>query len=78
MTVWRNSALALGRYIHLRVEEAGRRFNNADGLIVHRDGVEGILMILQHRNKLQTHILGVHLGAEGVRHGLALACGDLN
>ena len=66
------------RCVHLGVEEAGGRLNDADGLIVDRDGVEGALGILQDGDELQTQILGVQLGAERVGHRLLGAGRDLN
>lgn len=65
-------------YIHLWVENAGRRLNNADRLIVHSDSVESIFAIFQNSYKLQTNILRVHLGGEAVGHSLRLASGNLD
>lgn len=63
--------------IHLRVEEASRRLNNADGLVVGGNSVDGVLAVRKNSHKLKAHVLGVHLLAEGVRHGLLFAGGDL-
>lgn len=71
------SAKRLSFYVHLRVEDAGRRLNNANRLVICRKGIEGILVVLDNGNELETHILGVHLGGEGVRDGFGLAGGDL-
>lgn len=67
------ATLRAGRNIHLRVKNAGGSLNNADSLVVDGDGVEGFLRVLEHSYQLETHILGVHLGAEAVRDGLLLA-----
>lgn len=63
--------------IHLGIEDAGGSLNNADGLVVGRDGVESILAV-EDRDQLEAHVLGVHLGAEAVVDSLRLAGGDLN
>jgi hypothetical protein len=65
-----------GGRLHLRVEDAGRRLHNGDGLVVDGDGVEGALLVLEHGYKLQADVLGVHLGREAVRQRLLLAAGD--
>lgn len=67
-----------GVYILLWVEHAERCLNNADGLIVRRDGIESVLAVPENSNELQAHILGMHLGAKRVRHRFRLASGDLD
>jgi hypothetical protein len=62
----------------LRVEEAGSRLNNSNRLVVDRNGVEAVLLVLQHGYERQTQILGVHVGGEGVRDGLLGASWDLD
>lgn len=67
-----------GRYIHLRVEEASSRFHNRNGLVVHRNSEEAVLVVAQNRHKLQTQILGVELGGEAVRNRLLRTSRDLD
>ena len=57
-------------YIHLRIKEAGRCLNNADSLVVDRNGDEVILAILQHSHELKTKVLRVHFCREAVRNCL--------
>lgn len=64
-------------YIHLRVEEASGRLDDADSLVVDRDSVEGVLAVLQHSNELQAEVLGVEFGGEGVGNRLLGAGWDL-
>lgn len=70
--------LVSGRDIHLRVEEAGSRLDNADRLVVHRNRQEVALGVLQHGHQLQTQVAWVQLGREGVGHRLLRAGGDFN
>ena len=65
-------------YIHLRVEEAGRCLNNADSLVVDRNGDEVILAILQHSHELKTTVLRVHFCREAVRNCLVGASRNLD
>lgn len=63
---------------HLGVEQAGGPFNNGDGLVVGGDCENGVLGVPQNGDELETEILGVELGGEGVGHSLLSAGGDLN
>ena len=65
-------------YVHLGVEEASGRLNNADSLVVDRDGDEVVLAVLQHSHELEAEILGVHLRREAVGNRLVGASGDLD
>lgn len=67
-----------GGHIHLRVQEASGRLNNADRLIVHRNSVESLLAVLEHSPQLQTQILGVQLSGEGIGHRLLCSSGDVD
>lgn len=62
--------------LHLRVEEADGRLDNADGLVVDLAGVDLAGRALEHSGKVKTEVLRVHLGREGVSQGLALASGN--
>lgn len=62
---------------NLRVEEASGGLDDADSFVVDGHGVEGVLAVGQDSNELQTQILGMELGGEGVGHGLIGASGDL-
>lgn len=61
----------------MRIEYAGRRLDDCDGLIVDGDGVQGVLLVLEHGDELQADILGVHIGGEAVGQRLLLAAGNL-
>ena len=65
-----------GSCIHLRVENASGGLNDGDGLIVGGDGIESVLLVLDHSDELKTEVLGVHLGREAVGQRLLLAGGD--
>jgi hypothetical protein len=65
-------------YVHLRVEEAGGRLDNADSLVVDRDSDEVVLAILQHSYELKAKVLGVHLLGEAVGDRLIGASRDLD
>lgn len=66
-----------GSDVHLRVEDADGRLDDADGLVVHLHRVEGILGVLEHGRQVQAQVLRVQLRHEAVRDALALAAGDL-
>jgi hypothetical protein len=65
-------------HIHLRVKETRSRLHNSDGLVVDGNVVEAVLVILQHSHELQTQILGVQVGGEGIRDGLLRTSRDLD
>jgi len=65
-----------GECIHLGVENADGRLHDRDRLVEGRDGEESLLGVLEHGHELQTQVLRVHLGGEGVRDGLLLAAGN--
>lgn len=62
----------------MRVEEANRSLDNADGLVVDLTGVDLSSRALQNSGEVEAEILGVHLSREGVGQRLALASGDRN
>jgi hypothetical protein len=65
-------------YVHLGVEDAGRRLNDGDSLVVYRHGEESALVVLENGDEVQAHILGVHIGTEAIRDSLLCTGGDLN
>lgn len=62
----------------MRIEEAGGCFHDRDGLVVHRNGEEAVLVVAQNSYELQTKILGVELGGEAVGNCLLCTGGDLD
>lgn len=55
-----------GKGLHLGVEDAGGRLDNADSLVVGLKGVESILAVPDNGGKVELEVLGVHLGLEAV------------
>ena len=51
---------------HLRIEDAGVGFDNADCLVESRHGEEVALGVRHDSGKVQPEVLGVHVGGEGV------------
>lgn len=64
--------------LHLRVEYAVGPLDNSDSLVVGGDSENGVLGVPQDSNELETEVLGVHLGGEGVGHGLLCAGRNLD
>lgn len=62
--------------LHLRIEPANRRLNNADSLVVDLTSVDLACSALQHGGEVQAQVLRVHLSRERVCESLALAGGD--
>lgn len=62
--------------LHLRVEPANRRLNNADSLVVDLASVDLASGALQHGGEVQAQVLRVHLSRERVSESLALAGGN--
>jgi hypothetical protein len=62
--------------LHLRVEPANRRLNNAHRLVVDLARVDLAGGALQHGGEVQAQVLRVHFGRERVGEGLLLAGGD--
>ena len=67
-----------GSFIHLWVEDAGRRLNNTDSLVEDLHRVESVLIILHDCHELQTQVLWVHLCCEVVGDRLLLASWNLD
>lgn len=63
--------------IHLRIKDAGRRLDDADGLVVDLVGVERAGLVLNNGGNVEGKVLRVQLGREAVGQGLALASRDL-
>ena len=64
--------------LHLRVEDAVGPLDNSDSLVVGGDSEDGVLRVPQDSDELKTEVLGVHLGGEGVGHGLLCTGRDLD
>lgn len=62
--------------VHLRVEEAHRSLNHANGLIVDLLGDNLALGALENRRDAQGKVLGVHLRRKRIGQALALASRD--
>jgi hypothetical protein len=62
----------------LGVKEASSRLHDSHSLVVDRHVVEAVFVVLQHGHELQTQILGVHVGGEGVGNGLLCTSRDLD
>jgi hypothetical protein len=67
-----------GRYVHLRVEKAGSRLDNADRLVVNGHSNLDVLAVLQHGHKLQAQVTRVQVRGEGVGHRLLRTSRDLD
>lgn len=61
---------------HLRVKDAGRRLDDADGLVVDADLVDLVGSVADNTDELQAHVLGLHVEDEGVGQRGLLAGGD--
>ena len=67
-----------GGDVHLGVEDAGLGLDNAHGAIEGLNVEEVTLAVRHDSGKVQTQILGVHLGGEAVADALLGVGGDLN
>lgn len=61
----------------MRVEDARRRLDDGNRLVVGGDREEVVLLVLEHSYQLEADVLRVHLGSEAVGQRLLLAAGDL-
>lgn len=62
--------------VHLRVKDAGRGLNNADGLVGGLDLEDLVRAVGDDGHDVEADVLGVHVEGERVRQGLLLAGGD--
>jgi hypothetical protein len=62
----------------LRIEDTSILLNNADSLIEGRDSVVGAVDVAQNGGQVQSQLLWVKLGCEGVDQVLLLASWDLD
>lgn len=74
---WNGRVLVQGD-LHLRIEDASILLNNADSLIEGRDSVVGAVDVAQNGGQVQSQLLWVKLGCEGVDQVLLLASWDLD
>ena len=65
-------------YLHLRIEDASIRLDNADGLIKRRQSVWSPLAIGDHSRQIEFQILWLKLRSKIVADALALASGNLH
>jgi hypothetical protein len=64
--------------LHLRVEDAVGPLDNSNSLVVGGDSEDGVLGVPQDSDELETEVLGVHLGGEGVGYSLLCTSRDLD
>lgn len=66
------------RYVHLRVENAGRSFDDAGQTIVRLDLEDLVLLISKDSQNVDNDILRLHVLNEGVGQGTGLARLDVD
>lgn len=64
--------------LHLRVEDAVGPLDNSNSLVVGGDSEDSVLGVPQDSDELETEVLRVHLGGEGVGHSLLCTSRDLD
>lgn len=64
------------RCLHLRIKDAGRCLNDANGMIIDTDLEDLVGRVAHNSHELQADILRLHVEDEGVRKGLLLAGGN--
>src|SRR3954453_21618971 len=64
--------------LHLRIEDASILFHDADSLIEGRDSVVGTIGVTQDGGQVQSQLLWVKFGCEGVDQALLLASWDID